>query len=47
MEDSVTKKTTVLVIADGVSATSTGKMKKAMDLGIKILTLSAFQKTLD
>ena len=47
MEDSVTKKTTVLVIADGVSATSTGKMKKAKDLGIKILTLSAFQKTLD
>jgi NAD-dependent DNA ligase len=45
MEDSVTKKTTALVIADE-GAKETGKMKKARDQGIKILTLSEFRKTL-
>jgi len=45
MEDSVTKKTTALVIADE-GAKETGKMKKAREQGIKILTLSEFRKTL-
>ena len=44
MEDSVTKKTTVLVVPE--EAKESGKLKKARDLGIQILTLAAFQKTL-
>lgn len=45
IEDSVTKKTTALVIADE-GAKESGKMKKARDQGIQILTLSEFRKTL-
>jgi NAD-dependent DNA ligase len=37
VEDSVTKKTTVLVIADG---TETGKVKKARAAGVEILSLT-------
>jgi DNA ligase (NAD+) len=44
MEDSVTKKTNVLVVPE--DAKESGKVKKARDLGIQILTLAAFQKTL-
>ena len=44
MEDSVTKKTTALVVPE--DAKETGKLKKARDLGIQILTLAAFQKSL-
>jgi DNA ligase (NAD+) len=48
MEDSVTKKTTALVVAE--EAKETGKLKKARDMGLQILKLSEFrtliQKTL-
>ena len=44
MEDSVSKKTNVLVVPE--NAKETAKLKKARDLGIQILTLAAFQKTL-
>ena len=39
VEDSVTKKTTVLVIADG-EGPETGKVKKARAAGVEILSLT-------
>jgi NAD-dependent DNA ligase len=39
VEDSVTKKTTVLVIADAAAGTETGKVKKARAAGVEILSL--------
>ena len=42
MEDSVTKKTNLLVVADSAIDKETTKTKKAKDLGIKIVSLSEF-----
>jgi NAD-dependent DNA ligase len=42
MEDSVTKKTSLLVVADSAIDKETTKTKKAKDLGIKIVSLSEF-----
>lgn len=45
MEDSITKKTNVLVIADdALGGPETTKMKKAKQLGVKIVTLTEFRK---
>jgi NAD-dependent DNA ligase len=40
VEDSVTKKTTVLVIADAAAGAETGKVKKARAAGVEILSLT-------
>jgi NAD-dependent DNA ligase len=45
MEDSVTKKTNLLVVADSAIDKETTKTKKAKDLGIEIKTLTEFSKT--
>ena len=45
VEDSVTKKTTLLVVADGEQA-ETGKVKKARAAGIQILGLTAAKANL-
>jgi DNA ligase (NAD+) len=44
IEDSVNKKTTLLVVADGDTNMSSGKAKKAQQLGIRIGTLSEVKK---
>jgi NAD-dependent DNA ligase len=44
MEDSVTKKTNLLVVADGDGNLSSGKAKKAQQLGIRILALTEAKK---
>jgi DNA ligase (NAD+) len=44
IEDSVTKKTTLLVVADGDTNNSSGKAKKAQQLGIRIGTISEVKK---
>jgi NAD-dependent DNA ligase len=44
IEDSVTKKITLLVVADGDTNMSSGKAKKAQQLGIRIASLSEVKK---
>jgi DNA ligase (NAD+) len=44
IEDSVTKKTNLLVVADSDTSLSSGKAKKASQLGIKINTVSEAKK---
>jgi len=43
VDAAVTKKTTVLVVADGDSAAESGKVKKAREAGIRIMRISEFR----